>query len=152
MSQVRIVAEGQARSLPFLDGSVMSFLATGDDTHGTVSFWEFTLPAGRTGPPPHVHHGHDELFYIVEGCLTVHTGSEDVAVGPRSLVIVPKGAQHTFSNPSAETMRMVGTFSPPHFEHYFEDLAAEITKLGGERPAASVIGRLYGKYQSELVL
>ncbi len=130
----------------------MSFLATGDDTHGNVSFWEFTLPGGGNGPPPHIHHGHDELFYVVEGNLTVHTGSENLVVGPRSVVIVPKGAQHTFSNPGSEVMRMVGTFSPPRFEHYFKELAEEIAKHGGERPPTSVIARLYGRYESELVV
>ncbi len=150
MSDVRVVKAGTGYSLPFLDGSVMSFLATGADTHETVSFWEFTLPAGGQGPPPHVHHGHDELFYVVDGDLVVHTASEPLAVAKGSLVIVPRGAQHTFSNEGATTMRMVGTFSPPRFEHYFEELAKEIASRGGQRPDPSVIARLYGKYDSEL--
>jgi mannose-6-phosphate isomerase-like protein (cupin superfamily) len=69
--KLTIVERGKGHSVPFLDGSVMSFLARGSDTHGLVSFWEFTLPAGGQGPPPHVHHGHHEIFYVIEGTLTV---------------------------------------------------------------------------------
>jgi mannose-6-phosphate isomerase-like protein (cupin superfamily) len=151
MSEIKVVPRGAGEAVPFLDGSTMRFLAGGEDTHGSVAFWEFTLPAGGQGPPPHVHHGHDELFYVLEGALVVHgaAGSQDVAAG--GLVIVPRGAQHTFSNDSAEPMRMVGTFSPSPFEHYFRELAAVITRSGGERPDPSVIADLYRRYDSALV-
>ncbi len=150
-SKVQVVEPGTGHSVPFLDGSVMSFLARGSDTHDLVSFWEFTLPAGGQGPPPHVHHGHDEMFYVVEGDLTVFTAGEPLAAGTGSLVIVPKGAQHTFANPGSTQMRMVGTFSPARFENYFDELAEEIEKHAGQRPHPSVIVRLYAKYDSELV-
>lgn len=150
-SKVRIVEPGMGRSVPFLDGSVMSFLARGSDTQDLVSFWEFTLPAGGQGPPPHVHHGHDEIFYVVEGTLSVYGADQPVEVGQGTLVIVPKGAQHTFANTGSARMRMVGTFSPARFENYFDELAEEINKHGGARPDASVIAALYEKYDSELV-
>ncbi len=150
-SKVRVVEPGTGHSVPFLDGSVMSFLARGSDTNNLVSFWEFTLPAGGQGPPPHVHHGHDEIFYVVEGDLTVFTDGEPLGAGTGSLVIVPKGAQHTFSNPGSTQMRMVGTFSPARFENYFDELAEEIEKHAGRRPDPSVIATLYANYDSELV-
>ena len=137
--------------MPFLDGAVMSFLARGTDTDGLVSFWEFTLPAGGLGPPPHIHHGHDELFYVISGSLTVLTAGDPVDVEAGSLVVVPKGAQHTFANPGPTEMRMVGTFSPAQFENYFDELAGEIAKHSGQRPDSSVIAALYAKYDSELV-
>lgn len=150
-SQVRVLGPDDAHSVPFLDGSVMSFLARGEDTEQLVSFWEFTMPAGASGPPPHVHNGHDELFYVVSGELVVHTATGDVAAPPRNLVVVPKGAQHTFSNVGNGPMRMVGTFSPAGFENYFDELAAELAKHQGARPDASVIAGLYARYDSELV-
>jgi mannose-6-phosphate isomerase-like protein (cupin superfamily) len=149
--KVRIVEPGTAHAVPFLDGSVMSFLARGSDTDELVSFWQFDLPGGGQGPPPHIHHGHDELFYVVDGALTIHSADDDVVVGAGTLVVVPRGAQHTFSNPSSDPMRMVGTFSPARFEHYFDELSVEIAKHGGARPEPSVIAGLYAKYDSNLV-
>jgi mannose-6-phosphate isomerase-like protein (cupin superfamily) len=149
--QVRVVEAGTGHAVPFLDGSVMSFLAQGTETHDLVSFWEFTLPGGGQGPPPHVHHGHDEIFYIVEGRVTVFTDGDPLIAERGDLVIVPRGAQHTFENPADTQMRMVGTFSPARFEHYFDELALEIEKHAGQRPDPSVIAELYAKYDSELV-
>jgi mannose-6-phosphate isomerase-like protein (cupin superfamily) len=149
--KVTIVERGAGHSVPFLDGSVMSFLARGSDTHDLVSFWEFTLPAGGQGPPPHVHHGHHEIFYVIEGTLRVYSADPPVDVGEGALVLVPKGAQHTFANPGSTGMRMVGTFSPARFENYFDELAEEINKHGGARPDPSVIETLYARYDSELV-
>lgn len=151
MSDVRIVTPDDVTPLPFLDGSTMTFLATGADTHDLVSFWAFTLPAGGQGPPPHVHRSHDELFFVVEGELTVHTAEGDELAAAGSLVLVPRGAQHTFSNHGDVPMRMVGTFSPAHFEAYFGELAAEIEKHGGARPEPAVIDALYAKYDSAIV-
>jgi len=151
MTDVRIVRSEDARPLPFFDGSTMSFFVTGADTDDLVSFWEFSLPAGGQGPPPHVHRSHDEIFFIVDGELTVHTATGDEVVGAGSLVLVPRGAQHTFSNRSDAAMRMVGTFSPARFEQYFGELAAELDKHGGARPDASVIDALYAKYDSAIV-
>ena len=91
------------------------------------------------------------MFYLVDGDLTVHTASGPLAVTKGSFVIVPRGAQHTFSNDGSVTTRMVGTFSPARFENYFEDLAQEIEKHEGQRPDPAVIARLYAKYDSELV-
>lgn len=150
-NDVRVVEPGSGHTVPFLDGSIMSFLARGSDTDELVSFWEFTLPAGGQGPPPHVHDGHDEIFYVVDGTLTVFTASDPINVHAGSLVIVPKGAQHTFANPADVPMRMVGTFSPARFEHYFDELATEIRKHEGQRPDPTVIAELYSKYDSRLV-
>lgn len=150
-SKVRIVEPGSGHSVPFLDGSVVSFLARGSDTQDLVSFWEFTLPAGGQGPPLHVHHGHDEIFYVVDGALTVYSADEPVEVVDGTLIIVPKGAQHTFANTGSTPMRMVGTFSPARFENYFDELAEEINKHRGARPDPSLIAALYARYDSELV-
>jgi mannose-6-phosphate isomerase-like protein (cupin superfamily) len=147
---VRLIGPDDAHVVPFFDGSAMAFLARGDDTSQLVSFWEFSMPPGTSGPPAHVHHGHDELFYVVSGELLVHTADGDVSAAARQLVIVPKGAQHTFSNPASEPMRMVGTFSPARFENYFDELAAELTKHEGRRPDPSVIASLYARYDTEL--
>ena len=152
MTDVKVVQPGQGDSMPFLDGSVMSFLVRGEDTKQAISFWEFTLPGGAQGPPAHRHNGHDEVFYIVEGELMVHTGGEPLAAPKGAMVIVPRGAEHTFWNAQDEVTRMVGVFAPSRFEHYFEELAREIDKHRGERVAPSVIANLYAKYDSELLI
>ena len=40
------------------------------DTNNTFSMIEQTMPYG-SGPPPHYHQDMDEMFYILEGELTI---------------------------------------------------------------------------------
>ena len=81
----------------------------------------------------------------------MHTAGDDLVAGRGSLVVIPKGAQHTFSNAGTAMVRVVGTFAPAHFERYFHELAAEIEKHAGARPDPAVIGALYATYDSVLV-
>src|SRR5215468_11157195 len=48
------------------NGALMTFLATGEDTHGQFALIE---AVGRRGSdaPTHIHHREDEIFYILEG-------------------------------------------------------------------------------------
>ena len=48
------------------NGALMTFLATGEDTHGQFALIE---AVGRKGSdaPPHIHHREDEIFYVLEG-------------------------------------------------------------------------------------
>ena len=55
---------GEGRTIPGTDA--MTLKATGEETAGSIGFVEATSLAGP-GPPRHVHHGSDELFYVLEG-------------------------------------------------------------------------------------
>ena len=55
------------------NGALMTFLATGEDTHGQFALIE---AVGRKGSdaPPHIHHREDEIFYVLEGEIIVSVG------------------------------------------------------------------------------
>ena len=54
--------------------------------------------AGRQIAGRHVHHGHAEAFYVLEGELTFEIGSEReiVSVAGGGLVMVPAGVAHSY--------------------------------------------------------
>ena len=54
------------------NGSLMTFLATGEDTHGQFALIEAVARKGNV-PPPHVHHREDEIFYVLEGEIVVRS-------------------------------------------------------------------------------
>ena len=60
---------------------------------GVVSYWIIVAPH------PHIHHAHEEGFYILEGELEFVVGTQTVRAGQGSFVMVPIGVAHTFSNP-----------------------------------------------------
>lgn len=60
------VASGAGKTLWVL-GDLYEFKATGEGTGGRFALWETTTPPGNPGPPPHIHHNEDEVFYLLEG-------------------------------------------------------------------------------------
>lgn len=56
--------------------------AGGTETDGVMSVVEFVGAPGF-GPPPHVHHREDELFYALEGAATFWCDGTEVAYGRR---------------------------------------------------------------------
>jgi uncharacterized cupin superfamily protein len=98
--------------------------ATGDDTAGTFFLCESTIAPGFDGPPPHRHERLHDMFYVVEGTLTMRVDDETHLLGPGSFVCVPPGTVHTFANRSDAPVRILNFNTPSGFEHYMRDLAA----------------------------
>jgi mannose-6-phosphate isomerase-like protein (cupin superfamily) len=42
----------------------------------------------------HAHADTDELFFVIDGALTIQTRDGDVVLGPGELFVVPRGAEH----------------------------------------------------------
>jgi mannose-6-phosphate isomerase-like protein (cupin superfamily) len=69
---------------------------------------------GREGADLHVHRRHTDLFYVLEGELTVRLGVEDrrVPVGPGTLVRVPPLVVHGFRNSADGELRYLNFHAP----------------------------------------
>jgi quercetin dioxygenase-like cupin family protein len=117
--------------------------ATGDETGGTFFLSESTIAPGFPGPPPHRHERLVDMFYVLDGVLTVRLGEETHQLGAGSFVCVPAGVVHTFSNPSDSPVRFLNFNTPAGWENYMRDLA-EAAKAGPLTP--EVIGRVASRY------
>jgi quercetin dioxygenase-like cupin family protein len=74
--------------------------ATGEHTSGSFFLAESTLAPGFAGPPPHRHRELHDMFYVLEGTLTLRLGDQEIEAGPGSFACVPPGVVHTFRNDS----------------------------------------------------
>ncbi len=117
--------------------------ATGDETAGTFFLSESTFAPGFPGPPPHRHERLVDMFYVLDGVLTVRLGEATHQLGPGSFVCVPAGVVHTFSNPSDSPVRFLNFNTPAGWENYMRDLA-EAAKAGPLTP--EVIGSVAARY------
>ncbi len=138
--------EGGER-LRFLGDSHMSLKIDGGDTGDVLSFYEYVSQPGVTGPPQHIHHGHDETFYVVDGIYEFTFGAEHVIAQPGSFLCVPRGQPHTFRNAGAHGGRIVGTFTPARFADYFRELA-QIIERTGSPPGREEWAELYGRFDT----
>jgi quercetin dioxygenase-like cupin family protein len=69
---------------------------------------------GREGADLHVHLAHSDLFYVLEGVLTVRLGAQDrqVSVPTGALASVPPGVVHGFRNASEAGVRYLNFHAP----------------------------------------
>ncbi len=99
--------------------------------------------AGSGNPPPHVHRGHEECFYIIEGLFTFTLGAEEVKAPAGSLVFVPRGTPHAFKH--SEGARALVFVVPANLEGFFRELG---DGLAAGRPETELRAALAGKYDS----
>ena len=66
MASEIILNPGGGKKVLFL-GNEMVLKVVSRDTGGVFSLCEFTMQAGFGGPPPHIHHSHEETFFVLEG-------------------------------------------------------------------------------------
>src|SRR5689334_16296665 len=103
-------------------GGRMVIKASDRDTGG-YSLHENVLPAGSPGPLPHIHHNHEEAFYVLEGELTMRMGARTIVAPPGSFVVVPRGVVHQPSNQGAQPTRVLLIFSPAGMDGFFAEAA-----------------------------
>lgn len=76
-------------------GALTMVKATGEETGGAYGLIEQRSNAGMM-TPLHVHHGSDELFFVIDGQISVHVDGETVEVGAGDLAFGPRGVPHAF--------------------------------------------------------
>ena len=141
-----VLDPNDGEQLRFLGGSTMRLKVDGA-AHGAVAFYEYVSEPGVTGPPQHVHHAHDETFYVVDGTYEFTMGADRALMPRGSFVFVPRGTPHTFRNAGGRPGCIVGTFNPARFANYFRELAA-IIEATGRAPDRDTWTELYGRYDT----
>ncbi|GCE31369.1 hypothetical protein KDA_68530 [Dictyobacter alpinus] len=121
----------------------------GTQTRGTLGIAEFEVPPHTSGPPLHIHHTHEEGFYILEGVLEFLTGEQIVQAGQGTLVMVPIGTAHTFRNATEKRARFLNTFTPPLYVHYLEEVS-QLLQTGGTLDSQQA-ATLMARYDTEVV-
>jgi mannose-6-phosphate isomerase-like protein (cupin superfamily) len=81
--------------------------ASSDD----LSLGTYSIPAG--GLDDQTPHTEDEIYVVQAGRATLVTPSGTAAVGPGSVVFVPAGETHSFTD-ITEDLALVVVFAPPY--------------------------------------
>jgi quercetin dioxygenase-like cupin family protein len=91
--------------------------------------------------PPHVHHGSDGAFYVLDGELEVLEGEERRMLAAGELAYIAAGTVHTFANRGPGRTRILVVMTP--------EIDALITALhGGEGGPAEAI---WARYNASVV-
>lgn len=104
------VPESQGETLQLTSGMATCKLS-GQQTGSRYSLWGNVTPTGR-GPRPHMHHGQEEDFYILEGEVQFQSDGETLSVKEGGFVRVPSGTVHSLTVTSDRPCRMLIMLTP----------------------------------------
>jgi quercetin dioxygenase-like cupin family protein len=110
-----VVAPGEGRVYPC--GPMRAvFKSDGAESNGGYSISEWWLEPHGEGPPPHVHDGEDDIFYVLAGTVTFTLDGEELRAEAGTYVQSSAGGQHTFRNDTDEPAGFLNIQVPGDFE------------------------------------
>lgn len=109
-----VLGPGEGRAYPMgRIGAV--FKADGAETGSRYSISEWWLEPRTQGPGPHSH-AEDDIFYVLEGTMSILVGEAWTHAGPGSFVLVPGGVLHDFENRGGVRAVVLNLSLPGGFE------------------------------------
>jgi quercetin dioxygenase-like cupin family protein len=146
-------------------GGLHATLKVAGGSPAVASTFEVVVPPGFD-VGAHVHRAGQELFYVLEGELDLlafeprsrtegdwhewvsASGQRYLRGGPGSLLFIPPGCPHAFSNPTRESARVLFQAAPSGHEDYLDELAALLREARG-KPDPAAVAELRRRYDIE---
>ena len=130
-------AEGEAH---WFLGARATYKTTRTQNGGGLFLAEFHAPRGH-GAPLHVHGGADEMFYMLEGQLTVELAGERRAITDGGFAFGPRAVEHRFRVDSEQAHFLLLT-TPAGFEDFVRAAGEPATCLGLPTPTEPDVDEL----------
>jgi quercetin dioxygenase-like cupin family protein len=100
-------------------------------TAGSLTMFEFLVPARARVPAAHSHDAFDETIYGLDGVITWTLDGRPVRVGPGDVLFIPRGHIHQFENLDAADGRGLSVIAPGLLgPAYFREIG-EVVNAGG---------------------
>lgn len=111
-----VLAPGEGRR--YAMGPIAAvFKADGEEAAGRYSISEWWLEPDTCGPGAHAH-PEDDVFYVIEGCMSFLLDGQWRDCPRGSFVLVPGGAVHDFRNRGAVRAGVLNLSAPGGFESH----------------------------------
>lgn len=115
--RLRPIVLGPGEGRAYAMGAMSAvFKADEAETAATYSISEWFLEPHSAGPGPHSHADHDDIFYVIEGTMSLLVGDKWVDAGVGSFVRAPAGTTHDFANRTDRRAGVLNIYIPGGFE------------------------------------
>jgi len=119
----------------FYMGSLLTVLASSEETNNGFTFLEYRSQPGHE-PPPHIHINQDELIYVLDGEIEAYCQGEKVVVRSGECIFLPRNEAHAWYVLSPQ-LRMLFMTQPGGLDDYFSAMAST-PATSMELPSASI--------------
>lgn len=92
------------------------FLADGEESGNRYSVSIWWVSPGKPGPGAHAHEANEELFYVIEGTMTLLVGDQYIDAEAGTFIRIPAGVTHDFENRTSQRAGLLNVFIPGGFE------------------------------------
>ena len=100
-------------------------------TAGSLTMFEFRVPARARVPVPHSHDAFDETVYGLDGVTTWMLEGQKIRVGSGDVLFIPRGRVHYFENLDTQDALELSVIAPGLLgPEYFCEIA-EVVNAGG---------------------
>jgi mannose-6-phosphate isomerase-like protein (cupin superfamily) len=135
---------GGGKTLQVL-GNPWTLKVATEQTGSVLAALEGSFQPG-SGAPSHLHHRHEETFYVLRGEFLFHLGPRSVAAPAGTFVFVPRGVPHAFENVGTAPGSVLGIMTPAGFERLF----VELSELPPGPPDPEKLREIFAKHDQEV--
>jgi quercetin dioxygenase-like cupin family protein len=123
------------------------FLLSGEDTNGSVSVFEVTVPARQKLATAHKNDAYEETLYGIKGVLTWTIDGKAIEVGPGQAVCIPRGAVHRFDNFGTEDATQLSIVTPAIMgPAYFREASQMVNAAAGAPPDTAKMVEVFRRH------
>ncbi len=133
----------------FLKGKI-NFRVCSDETGDRIGIYEYEVPSKAMGASVHIHRKMEEIFYVMEGEVSLIMGSEHIVGRAGDVILIPRGTTHGFSNKGEKPLRIFIMFTPALAQEEFFRAAADFVERG-ENLNSESFAKIIREYDQELV-
>lgn len=94
------------------------FKADEDETREQFCISEWWLEPYTDGPGPHLHEQNQDIFYVLEGTMSILLGKAWVSATKGSFILIPENTIHDFRNKADSRSGLLNFFIPGGFERH----------------------------------
>lgn len=130
-----------------IGGLAIRFLVEAERSGGSVTVFEFDVPAGAKVAAAHSHDGFEETIYGLDGVLTWTLAGTGVDVGCGETLFIPRGVVHQFDNRGDADARALAIVTPGLLgPDYFREAAEVVNAAAGGPPDPAAIAAVMRRH------
>jgi quercetin dioxygenase-like cupin family protein len=139
---MNVIRSDEGRSVQVLGDQVRIKLASAASPHG-MAIVVVDVPPG-SGTPCVTHAREEEVYFMLEGELFMHTPTERHTLQPGDMVHLPPGTPHGYRNPADSTARFLAWTVGGPMDEFFTTMAQRVQALPRDLGAMQEVLQAFG--------